>query len=283
MRGVRLECPPRERKGDSMMCNTHFPGNGFPGNRDRVFGCAGLPRLLWATLGCAALLGTGCSAVSMQKELNWFKMENQSLLGDRNRLENQLAACEGEQEGLRKELARVLGELSTARRENESLRTAALDEEGVSLTPAMAPGEETGFEGIEGLSVDERANGEIHVTLEQSILFASGSARVTRKGRATLLKIGETLSSRFSARSLRVEGHTDNTPVKRSKNRYPTNWELSSSRASAVLAALIATKAVDPARCQVVGHAEQRPLASNDTEDGRRANRRVEVVILPRE
>ena len=74
-----------------------------------------------------------------------------------------------------------------------------------------------------------------------------------------------------------MEGHTDNTPI---SGRYPSNWELSTARATTVLRELIEGHGISPARLQAAGYADERPVASNDTPEGRAANRRVELVVL---
>jgi chemotaxis protein MotB len=83
-----------------------------------------------------------------------------------------------------------------------------------------------------------------------------------------------------SQAQLRLEGHTDSTPI--ATSRYPSNWELSSARASVVLAQFIA-RGISPARLSLAGYAGERPIASNDTLEGRALNRRVDLVILPSE
>jgi chemotaxis protein MotB len=76
---------------------------------------------------------------------------------------------------------------------------------------------------------------------------------------------------------LSVEGHTDNVPI---SGRFPSNWELSTARATTVLRELIEHHGIPADRLQAAGYADERPVASNDTPDGRAANRRVELVVL---
>ncbi len=77
-----------------------------------------------------------------------------------------------------------------------------------------------------------------------------------------------------------VEGHTDNQPIKHSGWR--SNWELSTARALAVLHYFVDTRGLPPTRFQVIGVGEQRPVASNETAQGRQQNRRVEIIIVPK-
>jgi chemotaxis protein MotB len=78
--------------------------------------------------------------------------------------------------------------------------------------------------------------------------------------------------------ALRVEGHTDNTPIRTSQ--FPSNWELSTSRATFLLRYLISNAQIPAARLSAAGYGEYRPVASNATQDGRSANRRVDLVVL---
>jgi chemotaxis protein MotB len=77
-----------------------------------------------------------------------------------------------------------------------------------------------------------------------------------------------------------IEGHTDNIPIARSG--WKSNWELSSARALAVLHYLEKEEKISPERLSAIGYGEFQPVASNDTKDGRQANRRVEIVIMPK-
>jgi chemotaxis protein MotB len=81
-------------------------------------------------------------------------------------------------------------------------------------------------------------------------------------------------------RDIGIEGHTDNQPIKYSG--WKSNWELSMARATSVLHYLVDKKGLAPQRVAATGYGEYRPVATNDTEEGRRLNRRVEIVILPK-
>ncbi len=113
------------------------------------------------------------------------------------------------------------------------------------------------------------------ISLSEAGFFASGSAVMQPKGTDVLDKIVAQLQT--MSNSLRIEGHTDNTPIHTAQ--FPSNWELSTARASNVLHYLIDAK-VDPARMSPAGYGEYRPVASNTTVEGRAENRRVDLVIL---
>ncbi|MCP4128968.1 MAG: OmpA family protein [Gammaproteobacteria bacterium] len=117
----------------------------------------------------------------------------------------------------------------------------------------------------------------INVTAE--ILFGSGSATIKPKGERVLELIAESLN-KHPDRMISIEGHTDALPVAWD-SQYPTNWELSSARAASAARYLGNRSGVAADRMQVVGHAEHRPAAPNETAEGRATNRRIEIILLP--
>jgi len=85
-------------------------------------------------------------------------------------------------------------------------------------------------------------------------------------------------------KQIRIEGHTDNVPIgPKIIERFPTNWELSTARASSVVRYLIEKGGVNRASLSAVGYAENRPVASNGTLDGQAENRRIEIVLYPKD
>jgi len=120
--------------------------------------------------------------------------------------------------------------------------------------------------------------GRLTVTLVDEIVFSSGSAQMNAKGRETLEKIVGTLQSVTDKRIV-VRGYTDNEPIGPGlRERYPTNWELSTARSSDVVRFLQA-KGIDPKRLEASGFSEYQPVASNSTPAGRKENRRIEIVL----
>ena len=114
----------------------------------------------------------------------------------------------------------------------------------------------------------------IHIMEKAS--FESGFADIREEFRPVLSKISHLLGD--NAGSVTVSGHTDNVPI--SNQRFRSNWELSTSRAVSVAHELLAGPAIDPVRVMVAGHADTRPLASNDSFANRARNRRVEISIV---
>jgi chemotaxis protein MotB len=114
------------------------------------------------------------------------------------------------------------------------------------------------------------------VSLREVGFFNSGEAELLSNGHATLTRIAGILGKRGF--EIRVEGHTDNVPVHNS--RFKSNWDLSTARAATVAALLIERHGFDPALISAAGYSEYRPVAGNDSVEGRAANRRVDLVVV---
>ncbi|MEM7079551.1 MAG: OmpA family protein [Pseudomonadota bacterium] len=142
--------------------------------------------------------------------------------------------------------------------------------------PKKDPAHQSGFKDAEGVSLHSN-NNWIEFNLDASLLFGAGSARLTEPARRALGATLETL--RDSQNPITVEGYTDNVPA--SSTLYPSNWELSAARASAV-ARFYVEQGIRAERLTAVGYGENHPLQTNATPGGRDANRRV-VVVLARD
>jgi chemotaxis protein MotB len=125
----------------------------------------------------------------------------------------------------------------------------------------------------------EEIDGRLKMIFVDRILFDSGSAEIQEEGKQLLLKIAEILN-RQQETLIVIEGHTDSLPIApAARERFPSNWELSAARASAVARFLAETAGLDPRRLAASGFSRYRPLASNDTAEGRRQNRRIEIFF----
>jgi len=121
----------------------------------------------------------------------------------------------------------------------------------------------------------------LSVSLVDRILFPSGEADITPAGLRVLRRVGNVLKT-TQGKIIRVEGHTDNVVISgRLRGTFPTNWELSTARASNVVRFLQDSVGMDPERLQAVGLSEYHPVASNATASGRSQNRRIEIALLP--
>ncbi len=128
----------------------------------------------------------------------------------------------------------------------------------------------------------EQIQEKLRVVIVNQILFDSGSAQVSKEGVKVLKTIGNELKRNLEGRQIGIEGHTDNETIgKRLQKQYATNWELSSARASNVLRYLQETSRIPGAKLFAVGYGSHHPVAENATEEGRRLNRRIEIVLTP--
>lgn len=114
------------------------------------------------------------------------------------------------------------------------------------------------------------------VSIQDTLLFESGSAEITPYAKQVLEKVSVVLAT--IPNYIRVEGHTDNVPIHTPK--FPSNWELSVARATNVVQLLITEGKINPLRLSAAGYGEFRPIADNQTQEGRAKNRRVDLVIL---
>jgi chemotaxis protein MotB len=206
--------------------------------------------LALSALALAAITSTGCSG---GRDLEYKQVETEEL-----KRQN-------------KELERLLAEA------NAKKATAAVQDAtaaGASKTDATRKGVGA------GVDVDERQR-EVVLTIENSILFKPGKAELSSQAKATLARVVATITAQYPDHWVRVEGHTDNEAIVRSKDQWKDNWDLAGGRAQAVLHYLVERGL--PARdLGFAGYGEQRPVASNGTEAGQAKNRRVEIVVLPK-
>lgn len=127
----------------------------------------------------------------------------------------------------------------------------------------------------------EEIEGKLKVTFVDKILFGSGSVDIRPKGKEVLLKLAESFKD-VEDEAIVVEGHTDDVQIgKALQARFPTNWELSTARAAAVVRFLQDTAGIRPERLTASGFGQYQPVASNETEEERSQNRRIEIILVP--
>jgi chemotaxis protein MotB len=119
--------------------------------------------------------------------------------------------------------------------------------------------------------------GRMVVQLDSDILFKSGSAKLSEKGMASIKEVSQVLAS-IEGKEFQIEGHTDNVPIK--TPRFPSNWELASARAMTVLKTLL-DSGMSPEQVSIASFGKYKPTASNDSQEGKAANRRIEIVVVP--
>jgi chemotaxis protein MotB len=118
------------------------------------------------------------------------------------------------------------------------------------------------------------------ITFVADILFDSGQAKIKSQAKVSLDKVARVINENLADFKVGIEGHTDNEPIKVSG--WKSNWELAAARALSVLHYLSEEKEVNPSHLSVLGYGEYQPVADNSAKEGRKLNRRVEIVIFPK-
>lgn len=136
----------------------------------------------------------------------------------------------------------------------------------------------TAFEG-KGLTIEQR-DGKVYVSMENKLLFRSGSWAVGAEGKKAIRQLGNVLGKNPDIAVL-IEGHTDNVPFS-SGGQVANNWDLSTKRATAIIAILSENKNINLENLTAAGRSEYAPIATNETSEGKAKNRRIEVVLTPK-
>ncbi len=128
----------------------------------------------------------------------------------------------------------------------------------------------------------EEIEGKLKVTLVDKILFDTAKVEIAKRGKEVLLELADTLRENKD-QNIVVEGHTDDVPIGLGLiEKYPTNWELSAVRAVGVVRFLQEKGWLEPERLTATGYSYYKPVATNDTAQGRRQNRRIEIILVPK-
>jgi chemotaxis protein MotB len=166
---------------------------------------------------------------------------------------------------------------TAALKQNQDRNSAQVTRTAMELLPSMQLLERELKPEIQRGTVELQMEARgLSISFKQAAFFDSGSDQIKPEAIATIGKVGAALMK--IPNQVRLEGHTDNIPI--SSSRFSNNWVLSSGRAIAVLDVLTGEFQVPRSRLAVGGYADVVPVASNDTEEGRARNRRVDVVIL---
>ncbi len=183
--------------------------------------------------------------------------------------------AQAEVHALKQKLAEVQTQFEQLQKEKESAVQAVQSHK--SLEDEMRAALETKDVTISQLQ------GKLTVNILDRVMFDSGEADLKPGGEAVLRKVAGLLEQ-HPALKIHVIGHTDNVPIKASaRNRFASNWELSTARSTAAVRFLTEKAGVDPRRVGAVGYGEFRPVADNSTADGRAQNRRIAITILSEE
>ncbi|GJL57580.1 MAG: hypothetical protein NPIRA03_04370 [Nitrospirales bacterium] len=178
------------------------------------------------------------------------------------RLKHELELVRKAREAQEAQLAKVKYEVLTVGEEIDRITKALEDKFGKSL-------------------VVTQHHDRLVLTMLGQVLFDSGEADLTPLGLEIMKQVGQVLAT-LPGKNIQVEGHTDSHRIYgRLQKQYPTNWELSTARATTVLRYLIEQTGMDPKQFSATGYADKRPVTTNETEEGRAQNRRVEIVLYP--
>lgn len=201
-------------------------------------------------------------------------------------LERTLVIKEGNLDGMRTELERSKAELEDKRvqlmarslRINELESILARKDSAVLALKNNIANALLGFKD-QGLTVEQK-NGKVYVSLEEQLLFKSGSWVVDPKGKEALIKLSKVLQTQPEVGIL-VEGHTDDVPYGGNGN-VTDNWDLSVKRATSIVKLMMDNSAINPTQLTAAGRSEYLPLDPADTKEARAKNRRTEIIITPK-
>jgi chemotaxis protein MotB len=218
-----------------------------------------------AVIGLAAAMAVGCGQQQMEEQNLALKKQIQEIQGVNADLQAQMDTLKAQNQALAADL--------------DKSRAAAAAKAGQPAGAAggKAPRAKPEFgEGVETAQIGS----ETHITLPQAILFDPGKDNLKASSKQVLDKIVAVLNKDYAGDKIRVEGHADSQPIKKTKNTWEDNWDLSSNRAMEVLRYMV-SKGIDPKRAYAAGFSFYKPVASNDTTAGRAKNRRVVIVVYP--
>lgn len=216
------------------------------------------------------LLNERNKSAMLEQQLEYFKSNNANLL---DRLADLSVVSKTGAESIRKSLE-ALDKQNTY---IQGLTSAIQRKDSLALTLVMNLKRSLADVNDEDVTVEVR-KGVVYISLSDRMLFRSGSADISPQAETVLSKIAKVLND-YKELEILVEGHTDSVPI--SNACMIDNWDLSAKRATSVVRNLQRRYGVDPKRMTAGGCSEFRPKANNGSEEGRRANRRTEIVILP--
>lgn len=203
------------------------------------------------------------------------KNSDEALKNNMNKNRELLEQLEAKGKALAAEQARLD---KTAKRLNELEAMIAAKEEAMKKLKETLSKALNGFEG-KGLTVEQK-NGKVYVSMENKLLFNSGSWSVGTEGKKAVVELGKVLGDNPDL-SVLIEGHTDDDPYVGS-GVIANNWDLSTKRATAIVAILSENSKINKQKLTAAGRGEFSPLASNATPEGKAKNRRIEIILTPR-
>ncbi len=219
------------------------------------------------------------------------------VLQQNSKLQRDLLAAHANQERQEGNLSRHQQQLLDMQQTNEQLLATIeelnqqLEKEQIAREARLAKVKNTYDQLVSALEEElkrgeltiSNLEGKLSVNLLNQILFDSGKTQIKPEGKKVMQSLGDVLN-KFPDRALQVEGHTDNVQISnRLIEQFPTNWELSTARATSVVHFLQDVVGLPGDRLVAAGYSEYRPVASNDDEEGRAQNRRIQILLVPYE
>ncbi len=213
------------------------------------------------------------------KEVKTLLEQIQKTQNNLQQRENELFNVEKEMQSRRKKLEELQQKLNSRNQRVQELQKALEQKEMVvkSLKSKVMKAL-TGFDG-DGLTISTK-NGKVYVSMEDKLLFKSGSYSIDKRGAEALGKLTKVLVRNPDINVI-IEGHTDNVPYK-GRGVLKDNWDLSAKRAAAVVRLLSKNKNIAPRRFTIAGRSKYIPVADNATASGRSKNRRIEIILTPK-
>ena len=205
-------------------------------------------------------------------EISENSKRNRELLAQLEEKENKLRNEQARLEKLQKDLA------SRSKRIDELEGLIAAKDAKMNALKTAVSNALTNFEG-KGLTVEQR-NGKVYVSMENKLLFSSGSWAVNAEGKKAVQQLGAVLALNPDIAVL-IEGHTDNVPYG-GTGQLTDNWDLSTKRATSIVQILRENSAIDPFNLTAAGRGEYSPVTTNATAEGKAKNRRIEVILTPK-
>ena len=192
----------------------------------------------------------------LERDIDDLRAEIAKLTNENRRLKDTIAALESNVQQKEEEVS----ELSKTRMQIEASLKEQIAQKNIKL---------------------EEIEGKLKVTFVDKILFDSGSVAIKPEGQEVILKLADSFRD-TAGKNIVVEGHTDDVQIGAVlQDRFPTNWELSVARATAVVRFLEEKGNIAPQRLTASGFSYHQPVATNDTPEGRKENRRIEIILVP--
>ncbi len=255
-----------------------------------------------AMFGLLAVVAmAGCASENWQEKYEEQQRLNLDLSATNDELKQQRAEAVVKNEQFGSQIKQADIEAQKARqaadalaKQNEQLRQQLATSPGTAKSEPMA-GNSSGIDtkalnelmeqyrrelGKQAPEITLTKDGNIEITLLSDVTFPSGSSDLSEGGRKSLKALAPLLKGKFAPYQIRVEGHTDSTPLAKTKPKYSDNFGLGSARSLSVVRFMESELAIEPTRLMSASRGQHEPVADDKSETGRRKNRRVEIVVV---